>query len=41
MAKGMLVSAPPVNAILIDDSLSRVFDHDAVIAKANEDDQAA
>lgn len=39
MAKGMLVSAPPVNAILIDDSLSRVFDHDAVIAKANEDDQ--
>jgi protein-L-isoaspartate(D-aspartate) O-methyltransferase len=32
MAKGMLVSAPPVNAILIDDSLSRVFDHDAVVA---------
>lgn len=37
MGKGMLVSAPPVNAILIDDTMSRVFDVDSIVAKANED----
>jgi hypothetical protein len=38
MAKGLMVAAPPVNAILIDDSLSSVFDVDAIIAKTTDDD---
>ena len=38
MAKGLMVAAPPVNAILIDDSLSSVFDVDSIIAKTTDDD---
>jgi hypothetical protein len=36
MAKGLMVAAPPVNAILIDDTISRVFDVEAIVAKSNE-----
>jgi hypothetical protein len=32
-----LVSAPPVNALLIDDTMSHVFDAEAVLALPNED----
>jgi len=39
MGKGMLMSAPPVNAILIDDTMNRVFDHEAIAAKASEGDE--
>jgi len=32
MAKGMIVSAPPVNAIMIDDTANHVFDVEAILA---------
>ncbi len=37
MGKGMLVSAPPVNAILIDDTMNRVFDVESIVAKGNDE----
>ena len=37
MAKGTMVAAPPVNALLIDDTMSHVFDAEAVLALPNDD----
>jgi hypothetical protein len=37
MAKGTLMAAPPVNALLIDDTMSHVFDAEAVLALPNDD----
>ena len=39
MAKGTLMAAPPVNALLIDDTMSHVFDAEAVLAMPIEDDE--
>ena len=41
MAKGTLMAAPPINAILIDDTLSHVFDTEAVMAAPNEPNESA
>jgi hypothetical protein len=37
MAKGTLMAAPPVNALLIDDTMSHVFDAEAILAMPIED----
>ena len=39
MAKGTLMAAPPVNALLIDDTMSHVFDAEAVMAMPLDDDE--
>ena len=39
MAKGTLMAAPPVNALLIDDTMSHVFDAEAILAMPIEDDE--
>lgn len=44
MSKGLMVSAPPVNVIVIDDTANNVFDKDAILsldATRNEDREAA
>lgn len=41
MAKGTMMSAPPVNALLIDDTISRVFDAEAIMAMKDDSEREA
>ena len=41
MAKGTMMAAPPVNALLIDDTISRVFDAEAIMAMKEDGEREA
>jgi hypothetical protein len=38
MGKGTMVSSPPLNVLMIDDTMHNVFDSDAVMAASDTQD---